>query len=99
MSSRITNGMITRSVLADLNRAGTNLAQTQRRLSSGKEITRPSDDPYGTARAMTLRNDIEATRQYQRNIDDAAAWAGVTDIAMGKISDTLARVRELTIQA
>lgn len=98
MSTRITNAMIARSVLSDLNRADVNLAHTQRRLSSGKQITRPSDDPYGTSRAMELRSNLEGTRQYQRNVDDALAWTGVTDIALGKIGDTLARVRELTVQ-
>src|SRR3954452_11813008 len=98
MSTRITNNMVTRSVLADLNRAGTQLANTQRKLSSGREITRPSDNPYGTSQAMELRSDIEANAQYQRNISDAQAWTGVTDIALGKISDTLSRVRELTVQ-
>jgi len=99
MSTRITNGMISRSVLSDINRAGVQLSHTQRKLSSGREITRPSDDPYGASRAMELRSNIEGTRQYQRNITDAIAWTGVTDIALGKVGDTLARVRELTIQA
>src|SRR4051794_38123640 len=98
MSARITNGMISRSVLADLNRAGTQLSTTQRKLSSGKEITRPSDDPFGTSRAMAMRSDLAANQQYQRNVDDATAWTGVTDIALGKVSDALARVRELVIQ-
>src|SRR3954454_11362167 len=98
MSTRITNGMVSRSVLADLNRAGTQLSATQRKLSSGKEITRPSDDPFGTSRAMELRSNLEASRQYQRNVTDASAWTSITDIALGKVSDTLARVRELTIQ-
>src|SRR6186713_33226 len=98
MSTRITTGMVTRSVLADINRAGTQLSNTQRKLSSGREITRPSDNPYGTSRAMDLRSNLEGTRQFQRNITDGLAWAGVTDIALGKIGDTLARVRELAIQ-
>src|SRR5436190_19732323 len=98
MSTRITSGMVTRSVLADLNRAGSHLASTQRKMSSGREITKPSDDPYGASRAMELRGDIEGSRQYQRNVADAQAWAGVTDIALGKIGDVLGRVRELTVQ-
>ena len=99
MSTRITNGMISRSVLSDLNRADLQLNATQRRLSSGRQITKPSDDPYGTSRAMVLRNDLEGNRQYQRNISDAQAWTSVTDTALGKIGDTLSRVRELTVQA
>jgi flagellar hook-associated protein 3 FlgL len=98
MSTRITNAMVARSVLSDLNRADETLGQTQRRLSSGNQITRPSDDPYGTSRAMDLRGDLEGVRQYQRNVDDALAFNGVTDVALSKVSDAINRVHELTVQ-
>src|SRR5919107_550218 len=67
MSLRITNQMVSRSVLQDINDISRRLSSTQQKLSSGKEITRPSDDPYGTSRALTLRGDVAAAQQYQRN--------------------------------
>jgi flagellar hook-associated protein 3 FlgL len=98
MTGRITNSMISRSVLADLNDVSTRLAKTQRKLSSGKEITRPSDDPYGTSRALTMRSSLESSKQYQRNVGEAVGWQDVTDVALSKMSDTTMRVRELVIQ-
>ena len=98
MTGRITNSMISRSVLADLNDVSTRLAKTQRKLSSGKEITRPSDDPYGTSRALTMRASLESSRQYQRNVGEAIGWQEVTDVALSKMSDTVLRVRELVVQ-
>jgi flagellar hook-associated protein 3 FlgL len=98
MSTRITNSMISRSVLSDLNEVSTKLARTQQRMSSGKQITRPSDDPYGTSRALTLRSDVAATQQYQRNVGEAVGWQNITDAALSKINDALHRARELTIQ-
>lgn len=98
MSSRITNSMISRSVLADLNEVSQRLSKTQRKLSSGKEINRPSDDPYGTSRALTMRGSLESSRQYQRNVGEAIGWQEVTDVALSKMSDTVMRVRELVIQ-
>lgn len=95
---RITHGMVSRHVLSDLNQAAERLARTQRKLSSGREITRPSDDPYGTSRALTLRSDLEGTRQHLRNVSDALAWQGVTDVALARVTDVLHRVRELTVQ-
>jgi flagellar hook-associated protein 3 FlgL len=74
------------------------LAKTQRKLSSGKEITRPSDDPYGTSRALTMRSSLESSKQYQRNVGEAVGWQDVTDVALSKMSDTTMRVRELVIQ-
>ncbi|MEA2457504.1 MAG: flagellar hook-associated protein 3 FlgL [Thermoleophilaceae bacterium] len=98
MSTRITNSMISRSVLSDLNEVSTRLAKTQQRMSSGKQITRPSDDPYGTSRALSLRGDVAGTQQYQRNVGEAEAWQNVTDAALGTITDSVQRARELAIQ-
>jgi len=99
MSNRITNMMISRSVLSDLNDISTKLSKTQQRMSSGKQITRPSDDPYGTSRALTLSGDLSGVQQYQRNIGEATAWQNITDASLSKINDAVQRARELTIQA
>jgi flagellar hook-associated protein 3 FlgL len=99
MSGRITNMMISRSVLTDINDASNRLSKTQQKMSSGKEITRPSDDPYGTSRSLALRSDLDGTQQYQRNIGEATAWQNITDAALSKINDAVQRARELTIQA
>jgi flagellar hook-associated protein 3 FlgL len=95
--SRITSNMISRSVLNDLNDVSQRLAKTQQRMSSGKQITRASDDPYGASRALTLRGDIEGTQQYQRNVSEATAWQNVTDAALSTITDALHRARELAV--
>jgi flagellar hook-associated protein 3 FlgL len=98
MSTRITSNMISRSVLADLNDVSQRLSKTQQRMSSGKQITRASDDPYGTSRALSLRGDIAGTQQYQRNVSEATAWQSITDSALSKVTDALHRARELSIQ-
>jgi flagellar hook-associated protein 3 FlgL len=99
MTIRITNSMISRSVLSDLNDVSSRLSMTQQRMSSGKQITKPSDDPYGTSRAITLRSDVESTQQYQRNVGEAVAWQNITDAALSKINDAMQRTRELVIGA
>jgi flagellar hook-associated protein 3 FlgL len=98
MSTRITSNMIQRSVLADLNDISNRLSKTQQRMSSGKQITRPSDDPYGTSRALSLRTDIAGTQQYQRNVGEATAWQSVTDSALSKITEAVQRARDLAVQ-
>jgi flagellar hook-associated protein 3 FlgL len=96
---RITQQMISTSVLNDLNDVSTKLSATQEKLASGKQITKPSDDPYGTSRALTFRTSIAGTQQYQRNIGEATAWQNITDASLSKINDAVQRARELTIQA
>ena len=98
MSMRLSNQMLARNTLADLNNISNRLYDTQRKMSSGKEITRPSDDPFGTTRALTARRELEDIAQLQKNVDDALAWQGVTEVALGKITDATQRARELLIQ-
>ena len=98
MSTRITSNMMSRSVLADLNDIATKQADTRRRMSSGKQITRPSDDPYSAGRALALRSELEGIKQHARNVQDAQGWMTVTDTALGQIGDMAQRARELVVQ-
>ena len=98
MSTRITNAMISRSVLQDINDISNRLSATQQKLSSGKEITRPSDDPVDASRAMALRQTLAATEQYQRNAQDAVGWQEATEQALDQITDAVHRARELVVQ-
>jgi flagellar hook-associated protein 3 FlgL len=99
MTTRITNGMLQRTVLSDIQAAAEKLSRTQQQLSSGKQLTRPSDDPFATSRALLYRNELESSAQYKRNIDDASAWQTTTDSALSQINDFGQRARELVVQA
>jgi flagellar hook-associated protein 3 FlgL len=98
MNTRITTGMTQRNVLADLNRVNERLTRTQQKLASGREITRPSDDPFNASRALALRTSMESTQQYQRNIQDALGWQETAEIALSDITDAIHRAHELAVQ-
>jgi flagellar hook-associated protein 3 FlgL len=96
VSLRITTGMTQRNILSDLNRVNDRLNRTQQKVASNKEITRPSDDPFNTSRALALRTSMDSTQQYQRNIQDAQGWQEATEIALADITDAIGRAIELT---
>ena len=98
MSMRITNAMVTRNVLASLNEVSDKLTRSQQKAASGKEITRPSDDPFNASRAMALRQSMNGTQQYQRNIEDATGWADATEQSLAQITDVVRRARDLLVQ-
>jgi flagellar hook-associated protein 3 FlgL len=98
MSLRVTTLMSSRATLRDLNEGLDRLTRLQGQLSSGKQITRPSDDPYGTSRALALRGELGGLDQLQRNVDDGTGWLNTCDTALGQMSDVLGRVRELLVQ-
>jgi flagellar hook-associated protein 3 FlgL len=97
MSMRVTSLMSSRAMVRDLNENLSRMTTLQERLSSGEQITRPSDDPYGTSRALSLRGELGGLDQYERNVDDGTGWLNTCDTALGQMSDVLARVRELLV--
>src|SRR5919108_166086 len=98
MSTRTTNNMISRSVLTDLNDIAAKQAATRRQMSSGKAITRPSDDPYLAGRAMSLRGELDRVKQHADNVQEAQGWMTVPDTALGQIGDMANLARGLVVQ-
>jgi flagellar hook-associated protein 3 FlgL len=99
MTIRVTQGQMSAATLRGLQSALGQMQTTQAQLSSGKRIGVPSDDPSGTATAMTLRSQQAADEQYLRNIDMVSARLNVTDSTMTSISERLRSVRQLLVQA
>jgi flagellar hook-associated protein 3 FlgL len=97
--NRITQSMLNRSLLTDLNGASGRLSHTQRKLSSGREINRPSDDPFAASRAIQLRDELEGVQQFKRNVSEALAWNNVTETALSGVGDAIQTARERVIQA
>lgn len=98
MSQRITPSMMSSTLLADLQNITDALAQSQAQLSSGKRILEPSDDPFGTSRALSYRADLSANQQYQANATDGSSWLDAADSALGDISSLVQRARDLVVQ-
>jgi flagellar hook-associated protein 3 FlgL len=97
-SNRITSGMLASSLLSDLNNITNEMSKSQQQLSSGKQILKPSDDPFGTSRALAYRADLAANQQYQNNIKTATGWQNATDTALQNIEQLVQRARDLTVQ-
>jgi flagellar hook-associated protein 3 FlgL len=98
-SSRITQAGIATAALRGLQSNLSRMQKLQNQLSSGKAISKPSDDPSGTVSAMTLRSRRAADEQYLRNIDQGVGRLTVTDNTLTQLSDRLRSIRELVIQS
>ncbi|GAA4810331.1 flagellar hook-associated protein FlgL [Nocardioides caeni] len=95
---RVTQRMMTHSSLENLQRGLGNLATLQERLSTGRVINRPSDDPTGTTSAMRLRTSLADQAQYARNAMDGLGWLTQADSAMDSVTTTVKRARDLALQ-
>src|SRR3954469_17279700 len=99
MPGRVTESSMQTRVLADLQRTMARGQRLQQQISSGKQISRPSDSPTGTVTSLQLRGEVRATQQYSRNADDGLGWLGTIQDKLGDASTQIIRVRDLTLQA
>ncbi len=73
--------------------------EVQRQLASGRKLQIASDDPPLAAAAMRYRRDIALETQMRRNIEGGRSFMSASEAALGSATESIQRVRELTIQA
>jgi flagellin len=77
----------------------TNLNRSLERLSSGLRINSAKDDAAGLAISERMTSQIRGLNQATRNANDGVSMLQTADGALSSISESLQRVRELSIQA
>jgi flagellar hook-associated protein 3 FlgL len=90
--------MVQSTILSDLNTVSDKLMKTQLRASSGKQLTRPSDDPYATSQALSLQSNVAAAQQFQKNVGDGVGWMDATEQALSSMTSSVQRARDLLVQ-
>lgn len=95
---RVTQNMISGRSVASLQAGLDRLARTQERLSTGKEINRPSDSPTDATTSMKIRVQVAEAQQHVRNAQNGLGWLDVTDTTLQGMADNLRRVGELALQ-
>jgi flagellar hook-associated protein 3 FlgL len=68
------------------------------KVSSSKQLNRPSDNPADVRSALGLRDTLSELNQFMRNIDQASSRLSAMDSAMGSAGDLIQRANELAIQ-
>ncbi len=96
---RVTQNMISNNLLRNISRSYQELDKYMNQLSTGKKITKPSDDPVIAMKGMGYRSEVKQVQQFQRNLNEVYNWFDNTDAALDKATLALQRVRELTVQA
>ena len=99
MSVRITHNQIALQFQNDVASVYEAMARTQRQISTGERIERPSDDPFGTSQVLGFDAQIADVEQYQDNVDDAMGFLDTADAALDGVGKALERIRQLVVQA
>ena len=92
---RITNNIIRENALTNMRRNLQQMEAAQQQVSTGKKLTRASDDPGATATTLRTRGSLRALEQYRGAIETAELRAGMEESILGELGQLLDRAKEL----
>ncbi len=98
MTTRVTLETFVNSTLTSVLKSTSNMSKLQEQITTGKKINRPSDDPAGTRKILSLRSDGLRLDQYASNIQTATSALDHNESNLNTIANALQRITELSIQ-
>jgi len=99
MGLRIATNIASQNVQKNLKEVSNAGNSQLEKLSSGKRITKASDDAAGLAIATNLEAQTKGLRQATRNANDGISLIQTAEGGLNETSNILVRLRELTVQA
>ena len=87
------------SINAQRNLSMSSLSVSMQRLSSGLRVNSAKDDAAGLAIAERMTSQVRGMNVAIRNANDGISMSQTAEGAMGKVADSLQRMRELSVQA
>lgn len=90
--------MLSSNSLRNLSESYRRMGQYQDQLSTGKKITKPSDDPVVAMKGMFYRSNLTEVEQYKRNLSELYLWMENSEAGIEQANNGLHRVRELVVQ-
>ena len=96
---RVSTSMIFSSGTESMLRRQAEMLQTQQQLSTGKRVSKASDDPVAAANALTTQQSLALNAQFARNQGVAQATLGIVEATLGQVGDVLQDARALAVAA
>jgi hypothetical protein len=96
---RVTESMALRDFLNNLDGAREKMNEAQNKISTGRSILRPADDPRDMSDILRLKADKVESEQYERNLEWGRSRLDFADTARASIQDMIERVRFLGLAA
>jgi flagellar hook-associated protein 3 FlgL len=86
---RVTVSMTYQKMILNLNRKTEDSARLANMIATGKQISKPQEDPQAWSQAMDLKQGLRELDAFQKNVDFAIAWNETTVNALNGFSDLL----------
>ena len=99
MPLTINTNIIALNAQRNLSASQSSLASSMQRLSSGLHVNSAKDDAAGLAIAERMNAQVRGMGVAARNANDGISMSQTAEGALGKVSDSLQRMRELAVQA
>ncbi len=91
--SRVTDSLVRERLLVQLQVDQQAIFKLQNAISTGRRITRPSEDPPASQRGISLQSLLERKTQVGVNVTTTESFLTATDVAMSAISGLLSDIR------
>lgn len=96
---RITMQTINNNILSNINRITTDMAKLNDQVSSGRQMSKLSDNPVNLTVALSLRTNLNEITQYQENLSYGTNKIEASESSLSQIKEQIIRAKELAIQA
>lgn len=96
---RITNQIVSGNSLRNMQKSMNEVNKRTQQLTSGKKISKASEDPVIAIRALKLRTTVTQLEQYKgKNIPDANSWYEITQTSLDTITDKIKGINDYCVQ-
>jgi len=96
---RVADQQIFGQVVSQFQQISQKTLEAQLQASTGKRVSKPSDDPVAFGRIVLDQTDLAQTNQWLRNIDSGTTRLASADNALGQVDTILSRIKELAVSA
>ncbi len=94
---RVTNAMVANTVIFNTQRSLSRYLDLESKMSTGRKINAPSDDPMGTIRDLDYRTELAKIEQYQKNISSGLTWQTNYETILADLKNMTTDAKELAI--
>lgn len=74
------------------------LRKINEKVSSGKNLNRPSDDPLSLIDALNLKTGLSQLEQYQRNMKRGESWLNLSESVLSQTLQLVEHAQEIAVQ-
>lgn len=95
---RVSTGLLFNTMMQDVAKYQERMNSLREDIATGKSLRKPSDDPLGASRAVTIRALLAGAEQHEVNVRDAREWLAATEMYMSQAQDLLVAAKDAAIK-